>query len=322
MKLHQIYGLALASAFPFAHRLAPGLGVPDLTFSCTSSQSTPGRAGHRLYSSPWRDEDGESIAHFDRFPGADVLRFPGIADFYLTPGRIDAHPLDPAHRDLLELRLLGPVLSFWLERMGIPVLHASAVHLEGQGAIGFVAHSGGGKSSLAASSIKAGSPLLTDDILPLEEAGESFRARPGFPQMRMIPEGARRFLGSTEGLALVCPGEPKLHVPVGPDGLQGFGTFRETPSPLSRLYVLDRQDDADSEIQIQPLTRREAVIELVRHSFSPYLVEAVGLQPRRLDLFSRLVRQVPVRRLVYPSGFAALPRVIEAVMADHPGSLC
>lgn len=318
MKRYQLYGLAVASAFPFAHRLAPGTGSPDLIFSCPSPVR-PTDGGQRLYSSPWRDEEGESIAHFDRLPEVDVLRFPGIADFHLSPGRIDAHPLDPEHRDLLELRLLGPVLSFWLERMGLPVLHASAVHLEGQGAVGFVAHSGGGKSSLAASLVEAGSPLLTDDILPVEETGDVFLTRPGFPQMRMDPDGARRFLGRTEGLALVSPGEPKLHVPV---GTEGFGSFHAESAPLSRLYVLDRRDDAGSDIQIQPLTRREAVIELVRHSFSPYLVEAVGLQPRRLDLFSRLVLQVPVRRLTYPSGFEALPRVIEAVMADHPGALC
>ncbi len=277
----------------------------------------------RPYSSPWRDEAGESISHLDRFPDLDVLRFPGTADFYLEPERITGHLLDPDQRDLLELRLVGPVLSFWLERLGIPVLHASAVHIPGQGAIGFVAHSGGGKSSLAASFVQAGSPLLTDDILPVEppveEDGETFLARPGFPQMRMDPEGARRFLGRTEGLSLVCPGETKLHVPVGPEG---FGNFHEESAPLSRLYVLDRRDDAGSGIQIQPLTRREAVIELVRHSFSPYLVEAVGLQPRRLDFFARLVLQVPVRRLSYSSGFESLPRVIEAVMADHPGALC
>jgi len=58
------------------------------------------------------------------------------------------------------------------------------------------------------------------------------------------------------------------------------------------------------------------VIELVRHSFSPLLVEAAGLQPGRFDLFARLARQVPVRRLSYPTGFDRLPGVAEALLRD------
>jgi hypothetical protein len=58
------------------------------------------------------------------------------------------------------------------------------------------------------------------------------------------------------------------------------------------------------------------LIELVRHSFSPHLVQAAGLQPRRLDLFARLVMQVPVRRLRYPSGFERLPEVVERLLKD------
>jgi len=232
----------------------------------------------------------------------DVFRFPATADFYLEPGRIRGHLLDPGCRDLMELRLLGPVLSYWLERLGIPVLHAAAVRVDA-GAVGFVAHSGGGKSSLAAALLQAGAPLLTDDILPVEECGGTFLARPGYPQLRMEPDSARHFLGTTDGLAAVCLDGTKLHVPV--------GTFEDTSLPLACLYLVERRPGP---VEILPLPRREAVVELVRHSFSPYLVEAVGLQPRRLDLFARLVRQVPVRRLLCPAGLEHLPQVAEAVL--------
>jgi hypothetical protein len=58
------------------------------------------------------------------------------------------------------------------------------------------------------------------------------------------------------------------------------------------------------------------MLELVRHSFSPYIVEGVGWQPRRLDLFARLLRGVAVRSLVYPSGLERLPEVARAVLED------
>lgn len=307
MRTHRLYGLDLASDFPFAHRLAEGRGAPDLTFFLEASPvPLPPGAGRRLYSSPWRDEDGESVAHLDRFPGAEVLRFPGTADFHLEPGSIRAHLLDPDRPDLMELRLLGPVLSYWLERLGIPALHASAVRI-GSGAVGFLARSGGGKSSLAAALLQAGAPLLTDDVLPVEEREGTFLARPGYPQMRLEPDTAGR-LGPTAGLAAISPDDSKLHVPV--------DSFCDTAIPLSALYVVERRPGPP---EILPLSRRDAVRELVRHSFSPYLVEAAGLQPRRLDLFARLVRQIPVRRLCCPEGLDRLERNVKTFLRriDH-----
>lgn len=300
MRTYRLFGLNLASDFPFANRLGVGTGAPDLTFSCTDRPASAG--GERVYRSPWRNAAGESLAHLDRFPDAEVLRFPPAAELTLEPGRITGHLLDPEQRDLLELRLIGPVLSYWLERMGIPTLHASAVR-KGSGAVAFLARHGGGKSSLAAALMQAGAPLLTDDVLAVEEIGESFLARPGYPQMRMEPDTALRFLGSTAGLSPVCPGETKLRVPV--------ATFQETALPLTCLYLAER---GGSRLEISPLPRSQALIELVRHSFAPHLVEAAGLQPGRLDLFARLVQRIPVHRLSYPAGFEHLPGLAASIL--------
>ena len=312
MSTHRLFGLNLASDFPFANRLSESTGAPDLTFSCTTRPPAPNGQGERVYRSPWRNSAGESLAHLDRFPEAaetEVLRYPPAAEFTLEPGRITGHLLDPAQADLLELRLIGPVLSYWLERMGIPTLHASAVR-KGPGAVAFLARHGGGKSSLAAALMRTGAPLLTDDILPVEESGGSFLARPGYPQMRMEPDTARCFLGRIEGLPPVCPGEAKLRVPVGPGG---FGSFQTTALPLTCLYVAER-GPSGSPVEISQLPRSQALIELVRHSFAPHLVEAAGLQPARLDLFARLVQQIPVHRLSYPAGFEHLPGLISAIL--------
>ncbi len=300
MRTYRLYGLTLASDFPFAHRLVSGDSASDLIFSQALNPPVPEGRSSRLYSSPRLGQSGESVAHLDRFPGLEVLRFPGTADFYLEPGRIRVHLLDPRQRDLMEMRLLGPVLSYWLERLGIPALHASAVRLEDRGAVGFLANPGVGKSSLAAALVQGGAALLTDDVLPVEEHGGTFLARPGYPQMRLEPDTAHRFVGRTEGLTAISPDDSKLHVPV--------DNFCDTPTPLSALYVVERRPGRP---EILPLPRRQAVIELVRHSFSPYLVEAAGLQPRRLDLFARLVRQIPMRRLCCPQGLEHLPEAAE-----------
>lgn len=302
MQNHRVFDLTLASDFAFAHRLGVGRGAPDLVFSVGMPPPVV-EPGKRIYSSPLLDEAGDSLAHLDSFPEREVLRFPGIADFHLEPGRITGHLLDPDRPDLLELRMLGPVLSYWLERLGIPMLHAATVRVDAS-AVGFIAHSGGGKSSLTAALLQAGASLLSDDLLPVEESEETFLARPGYPQLRMEPDSARHFFGTIEGLAAVSPDDSKLHVPV--------DAFCDTATPLAALYLVERRPGPP---EILPLTRRQALIELVRHSFSPYLVEAAGLQPRRLDLFSRLVRQVPIQRLLCPAGLEHLPEVAAAILS-------
>jgi hypothetical protein len=239
--------------------------------------------------------------------GCEVLCFPGVADFYLLPGRIDCHLLAPEHEHLVEIRLLGPVFSYWLERRGLPTLHASAVDAGGR-VVAFLSSHGGGKTGLAAAMMRAGCPLLTDDVLPLEERERIFLGRPGYPQMRMWPDEADWFLGGSEDLALVHPAFSKRRVPVGPDG---FGAFQGSTLPLACLYIPERRTDGPVEIRDVP--PREAFLELVRHSFSPHLVQAAGLQERRADLFARLVGQIPVRRLLYPSGFERLPEVVEGL---------
>jgi hypothetical protein len=236
----------------------------------------------------------------------DVLSFLGAGDFRLQALNIEAC-LEGARLDLAELRFLGPVLSYWFERRGLPTLHASAVAVNGR-AVAFLSRHGGGKSGLAAAMVQAGFPLLTDDLLVLEERENGWEVRPAYPEMRMWPDEAAHFVGPPESLPLVQADSEKRRVAVG-DG--GFGSFLDASAPLARIYLASRRLETGGDVEIQTVSRSEALIELVRHSFSPRLVEAAGLQPARLERLARLVRAVPVRRLVFPSGFDRLPDVVK-----------
>jgi hypothetical protein len=316
MRSRRLFGIDLASDFPFATLLSEGEGPPEVSFAVhlQAPEPTVWQRSHPIYTSPFQTEEGESVSRLYRTPGFAVLEFPGHLDFYLRPGRIDCHLLAPRYSSLVEIRLLGPVLAYWLESRGIPALHASAVTI-GKQAVAFLSTHGAGKTGLAAAFMRAGGELLTDDLLPVEEQDGAFLGRPGYPQMRMWPDEAAHFLEAFEHLPLVLPELAKRRVPVGPDG---FGVFCTDSRPLTCLYLPERLANRDAPVELREVSPRDAVIELIRHSFSPHLVEAVGLQPARLDLFARLVRQVPVRRLLYPSGFERLPEVVEAVRRDLP----
>lgn len=338
LRRYRVFGYTLESDFPFASRLAPppspeapGTGEAperpaDLTFRCRTGPRG-GRipeAGEALYRSPLRTEDGERVAELYRDGEGHLLRFPGLCDFRVTAGAIDCR-LDgaalPAVAPLVEIRLLGPVLALWLERRGHVALHASAVVVDGRAAL-FAAAGGGGKTSLAAALMERGARLLADDIVAVEAAaGRSFRARPGYPQLRLWPDLAERFLGGTAGLERVHPEHAKLRAPVAASeapAAGGFGGFHGGPATIARIFLPERRPagGAGGPISISPLAPREAVVELLRRSFSPAIAEAAGRAAGRLDLLSRLAAAVPVKRLAYPSSLARLGEVAEAVVAD------
>lgn len=302
--LYRLFGATVASDFPFTVMPPLGRGAADLALSLSPRTLLPDRpVSHPVYSSSLRDKDGESIGSLYRESEGEILRFSGAGDFRVQSDRIDGYIPDWEH-GLAELRFLGPVLSYWFERRGLPTFHASAVSVDGR-AVAFVSRHGGGKSGLAAGMIAAGATLLTDDLLVLEERDGLWEARPSYPLMRMWPDEAEHFLGSYSDLPRVQGDSEKRSVAVGEGG---FGSFRDVSSPLACIYLATRVAGTDA-VEIQPVSRGEALIELVRHSFSARLVEAAGLQPARLDRLARLVRSVPVRRLLYPSGFERLAAV-------------
>ncbi|UCH92591.1 MAG: hypothetical protein JSV88_20155 [Candidatus Aminicenantes bacterium] len=314
--VYRIFGITLNSDFPFANRLAKGTDPPNLSFSCIKQPPIPlgWTQAAPSYASSFRTVDGESVVYLHRLDTCDVLRFTRAADFYLWPDRILCHLLDPAYDYLVEIFLLGTVLSFWLERQGTPVLHASAISIDGRAAV-FLSRKKGGKSALAAILMQAGYPLLTDDILPVEQHEKTFLGRPGYANMRMWPGEAQYFLDHFHDLEIIHPAFSKRRVPVGPPG---FGTFCNRAQSLTCLYLPERRHPGEkgTQIEITPVSPAAAVIELVRHSFTGHILEALGWQRQRLDFFTQLVNQVPLRRLTYPSGFDHLPRVREAILED------
>jgi hypothetical protein len=300
----------MASDFRFATPLPHGSGIPDVSF--TSSPAGPcTNPKTLLFASDERTADGENRFSVHRTDDGYVIHFATIVDFYLTSTTITAHLLDPASSHTVEIHLLGTILSFWMELRGIPMVHASAI-VEDDQVIAFLSSSKGGKSCLAAAFAQRGRRILTDDIMPLESRDDHFLARPGFPALRMWPDQAEHFFREFEGLALVHPDFSKRRIPVGHND---FGTFCHEEKPLKVIY-LPRRLGPENDIFIEPLSKKQAFLSLIRNSFTAGLVEIAGLQPPRMEFFTRMVQQVPVRRLSYPEGYGFLPRVVDAVLED------
>ncbi|MDQ3509400.1 MAG: hypothetical protein M3494_15555 [Actinomycetota bacterium] len=314
MPLYGLFGVTLASGFPFKSNLPEASGEPDVVFEVSGAAPVEDGGLELVYAAEPYFEDGRSLTYVYRGEGCHLLRFTEVADYYLWDDRIVCHLLEAKYEYIVEIYLLGHAFSLWLELRGMPALHAAAV-VSGGGAAVFLATNEGGKSSLATSLMLAGCPLLTDDILPIEERdGEGIVARPGYPSMRMWPEQAGHFLGEWEDLEIVHPWYSKRRVPVG----DGFGEFHGRAAPVSRFYLPERRDPGKwgEGVEISDVPPGEALMALLSESFIPQTAEALGFQRRRMEILASLVRGTPVRRVSYPEGYDRLPKVRDRILED------
>jgi hypothetical protein len=159
-----LHGLRVASDIGLSSARVDA-GPPDVRFIgeaaiVVPATLPPGRLIGTLDSpdgTPFRaiSEDGGHwrLRFFDR---CDVVVEPGGRTVRYWP-HVDVDP------DLLPIYLTGTVLAVVLMLRGHPVLHASAVEVDGK-AVAFVGASGMGKSTLATAFCGQGAALITDDV--------------------------------------------------------------------------------------------------------------------------------------------------------------
>ncbi|MBW4575028.1 MAG: FkbM family methyltransferase [Aphanothece sp. CMT-3BRIN-NPC111] len=318
-QVHSLFGLAVKSNFPWSYPLALATETPDLSFTCTSEAPLtvnllylqPICAGSPLHI------DGQynwSIYHIN---DCFVLRFSDGIDYYIWCDRIVCHLRDPLQSRMVEVGFISSAMAFWMEQQDRIALHASAVVVAGK-AVGFLANKGTGKTLLAVILMQLGYPLLTDDILPIFKQDQHFLGYPGYPLMRIWLDEASYLLGDDElaqNLEFVHPSFAKRRLPV---GSKGFDYFCETPQPLACLYLPERRDPNQwgTEIVITPVSPQPAIIELIRYSFAASKVKAIGTAAQRLTRLTQIAQEVPIRRLIYPSGFEHIPCLQRAILDD------
>ncbi|MFC3285476.1 hypothetical protein [Litchfieldella rifensis] len=337
MKQHRyrIYGLCLETDYRFRSPMTPAPleEETELRFSCVLA--THGRslsADDCLYLSPEKNRYGESVVQLYAMSSGYLMRFPRVADFLINPGEITCQLYDLRLDYMVEICLLGHVLSYYLELSGIAAIHAGAVAIDNR-AVLFAADRTGGKSTLVASMVEAGFPLLADDIAALEERSGTVACRHGFPQLKLTPEQALRFAGHADGFPLVHPAFSKLSVPA-----QQVGQVATVALPVARIYLLERRVrdavvDHEAGVRLAPVAAGEALIQLVRHAFLAEVLdghgsnngfyrgddngaEVGGLRASRFHRLAKITQNVPVKRLRYSSGYELLPQVHAAILTD------
>lgn len=301
-RVYEFYGLRLRSEFPLAASIQTGRRRGAVRLRCRGPKffaRVRARAGVRDARAPW-------FVHAGLRGGGDYLRWSGLFEFAVSAdGRaIAARPLDGASPETLQAYLLGQVLSFALVRRGIEPLHATAVVVDG-GAVAFLGDCGTGKSTLGAALLRAGCPILTDDVFVVTERRGRFVAWDGPPRIKLFPEVADRLLDGGAGSPMNGL-TPKRLIPL--DGRQ----HAAGPVPVAALFVLAPRSSGRRSVSIRRLPAQRACIELIRNTFNTMIAQRDRLA-RQFALAGRVAESVPVFSLSYPRELGRLPEVVAAI---------
>jgi len=251
--------------------------------------------------------------HYDRLSdGSDYLRWSSLFEFVISQdgSRIAGRPIAKTSWEAFYTYLFGQVLSFALLKKGIEPLHSTTVVTKGE-AVSFIGDCGSGKSSLGAAFLHTGHSLLTDDLLVLNEEGNTFFAYPGFPRIKLFPKIAQKLLGKEIKGTPMNNLTRKLIIP-----LKSSQSYRHSV-PLKAIYALTpcATDSQYKRVTIRRLSQRQAFLQMLKNSFNTVVTEPERLK-RQFTFFTQIVSKVPIKTLSYPRSLNSLPVVREAILKD------
>ncbi len=256
----------------------------------------------------WTFPDGTLWTEFHRANGGYLLRFPELADFQVSADalHVTGFPAPDVSEATVQHLYLNQVLPLALSKQGQLVFHASAVEI-GDSAVAFVAESGRGKSTLAASFAVSGFRFLTDDGLVVEPGIHGFEALPSHPSIRLWEDSEDALIPPASRRA------PPVHYTTKTRFLAGENLlFCEQPRPLRRVYFLG--EGCAETVTFERLRPAEALVEWVKHSFLLDIEERPRLASH-FDQVAKLANQPIHYRLDYPRRFEDLARVREVIVA-------
>lgn len=206
--------------------------------------------------------------------------------------------------------LLGPVMGFILRRRGVLALHASSVRLF-DSAVVLCGPSGSGKSTTAAALALRGVPVLAEDISPIIEERGRLLVEPGYPRVCLWPGAVEILSGAADTLPRLTPTWEKCYLPLHAAG----PTFEPKKQPLALIYILAPRAEAARAPQIERLELREGLLELVKNTYMNWLLDR-NQRAAELDVLTRLVASVPVRRIIPPADPTRVSAVCDVIIQD------
>lgn len=307
---YRVYGQRLCSNFALPQVRSESFDETDIAFRLVRESSRFDFSIEDVISETRHETNvGGDLVVFT-FEDHILLRFEGRCDYLVkrTGRAVSCYANPNLGPGWIRSIYYGMVLAFCLHLMGKGNLHASAFVTE-FGVIGLMAAAGSGKSTLAATFGARGLPLLTDDVLAIDETSVGFMANSGLPHVSLSPLSVSGIFGTNGNRPSGFLNGDKLRLDV--DGK--WATTAVGKSELNRLIVLSRVPEG-ADISIVRIPEIEATRIVAENSLCLEFLPQEELS-RHLAFASRIARSVPVWRMSYPSGFDRIPEIQDAVLA-------
>ena len=284
------FGLAWRSCVALPFRSGGG-GQPDVVIRFGEVPSSlPPAVGH----APWQAA-----------PGAFLLRFEGVAHFYVRNGREILIAADGGDERAISACLIGPVLAALLQQREVATLHGGAVEVRGgDGAAVFLGATASGKSSLLAALVDRGYALLADDLTGAVLTEGQPVILPAFPALRLWADALDLLGWRARPVVRVRDQLDKYEVRV--------QRFRTTPTRLCACYVLG--DSRSENVSVAAVPSAEAFHWANRHSYRSSFLRGTKPGAGRFFTLSCIAKQVPtfrVKRALHPFRVDPLADAVE-----------
>lgn len=298
---YRAYGLRIRSdvALPFDPLPDSPASAPDVVVRLGIVPATlPGGLGNLTRTPFWQAR-----------PGAFLMHIEGVVRYLVTGGRhVLIEPLGGDDARIADI-VAGSVFTFVLQQRGVVTLHAAAIATEA-GALLLCGRSGIGKSSLAATLVERGYPLLSDNMAGVvRAAGGRPMVLPAFARQRLSAHVVEEMHWRDRIQSRVRQGVEKYWIPA--------QRACATPAPVSAAFVLTASDRPD--IGTEPGPPGRAFWLLWNNTHRRRAMGAMGERHVHFRVLTEMARHVPVvlvRRPRRPFLLDALADRIDALLRE------
>ncbi len=259
--------------------------------------------------------DGEPWAVICRHKSGYLVRFIDLVDFEISSAgtEIVIHASPGVSSHTAEHLYQNQALPLALSLQKKIVLHGSAVEI-GDKAVAFIAESGRGKSTLAASFSSNGFRFLTYDGLQIDQSNDEYRIRSSHPSLRLWEDSRQAMAHSASQTAPAISYSAKARFIAD----ENFRFCAESRA-LKHIYFLG--DGSTEGVSITPVSSQKSFIEMRRHCFL-LGVDEHAMLAHNFQQLAELSRLPIFFNLDYPRRYDILDRVREAVVNHaHQGLL-
>lgn len=260
----------------------------------------------------WPDKSGRYQPVFYHFRDGFLIRFADFADFTVSQNgdEVTTRPVPGVAQQLINDIYNNLVFPLALSQQQHLVFHSSAIEID-EHCIMFVAESGSGKSTLTASFATNNYRFLADDFVLLDKQPSGFRVLPGHPSLRVWQDTLEALNLPAAGIEAKTNSIGKWQLASSPAD-QSSSFHCDVARPLKHVYFLETiPTDA---IQIQPITKQEAVVGLLSHRFLLDVTNKTVLANNIKDI-SALASATACFRLSIPNDFGALSNIRANIVA-------